>query len=502
LSEPSSATNASFVPSPAAADSASLASAQVAPPQQAGHKRPQTYKLSLDSESGVKQIKRSQLCLDSESLFSFLCAPLVVTLKTQCNGGSSARAVSVPNIVSTYAKNNFIPTKYKATFKKSSHQATRSNNQAVTNSVPLTDQDANDIISSHPNSPKGYNSKAIKPTFSLDSKTLRRYIVEDFLFASVGERLLLLVATSHPSFASHWFHIYEVQAKGRKPLIFGDVLFFQIEAEVLKNVYRSNFTGGLFTEKECGVLFLSRGGAAIGLSFPGCPRSFEFELKSADVFFSCESLHVWGTTKTVRSFRKQLSKLKNELSRESYFTRYLAELHGDESQTLLLCNAYSTLPSLSWLKPPPPTVGAAQLVQLLSFGGPVFLAYSSKVDAIIASTIAACYGEFVTLTQPILLQSTINSLAGECHSLFPLQCTAISTLLNFEENSELQKRLHLLPFYSRMVFYSFMSLARMRNNKNFAWWGVVNACIRYGSYDSSSRSTIRSFSVILLVNAQ
>jgi hypothetical protein len=40
-----------------------------------------------------------------------------------------------------------------------------------------------------------------------------------------------------------------------------------------------------------------------------------------------------------------------------------------------------------------------------------------------------------------------------------------------------------------MVFYSFMLLARMRNNKNFAWWGVVNACIRYGSYDSSSRST-------------
>ncbi|WP_288993359.1 hypothetical protein, partial [uncultured Marinobacter sp.] len=261
----------------------------------------------------MKRIKRSQLCLDSESLFSFLRAPLVVTLKTQRNGSSPSRAASVPNIVSTYAKNNFVPTKYKATSKKTSHQATRSNNQAVTYPAPLTDQDANDIISSHPNLPKGYNTKAIKPTFSLDSKTLRRYIVEDFLFASIGERLLLLVATSHPSFASHWFRIYEVQAKGRKPLIFGDVLFFQIEAVVLKNVYRSNFTRGLYTQKEFGALFSSRGGAALGLSFPGCPRSFEFELKSADVFFSCESLQVWGTTKTVHSFRKQLSKLKNEL---------------------------------------------------------------------------------------------------------------------------------------------------------------------------------------------
>jgi hypothetical protein len=62
-----------------------------------------------------------------------------------------------------------------------------------------------------------------------------------------------------------------VQGKGRKPLIFGDVLFFQIKAEVLKNVYRSNFTGGLYTQKEFGVLFSWRGGTALGHSFPGSP---------------------------------------------------------------------------------------------------------------------------------------------------------------------------------------------------------------------------------------
>jgi hypothetical protein len=111
-----------------------------------------------------------------------------------------------------------------------------------------------------------------------------------------------------------------------------------------------------------------------------------------------------------------------------------------------------------------------------------------KVDSNIASAVNNCYGEFLTLTEPILSQATITSLADECHALFSLQCTAISTLLNFHENSKLQKRSHLLPFYHRMVFYSFMSLARMRCNKNVGWWGVINACIRYGSYDSSSRS--------------
>jgi hypothetical protein len=410
LPDPSSVTTAS-VASPAAANSASLAAAQVAPPQLAGHKCPKISQLSLDSKSGVERIKRSQLSLDSESLFSFLRAPLVVTLKTQRNG-SSPRAAPVPNIVSTYTKNNVVPTKYKSTSKKTSHQATRCNNQAVTNSAPVTDQNANYLLSAHPNLPKGYNTGSIKPTFSLDSKTLRRYIVEDFLFASIGEQLLLLVANSYPSFASHWFCIYKEQDQGRNPLIFGDVLFFPIESVVLKNVYCSNFTGGIYTQKEFGALFSSRGGAALGLSFPGCPRSFEFELKSAHVFFSCETIQVWGTTKPVRSFRRQLSKLKNELS---------AELDGDKSQTLLLCNAYSSrLTSLSGQKTPPPTVGSSQLVESLSFGGPVYLSYSIKVDAVIASAVAACYGHFVTLTEPIILQSTINSLAAECHSSFPL----------------------------------------------------------------------------------
>jgi hypothetical protein len=168
------------------------------------------------------------------------------------------------------------------------------------------------LLSAHnPNLPKGYNTGSIKPTFILDSKTHCRYIVEDFLFTSIEERLPILVTTSHPSFASHWFRIYKEQDQGRKPFIFSNVLFFQIGSVVLKNFYCSNFTEGLYTQKECVALFSSRGGAALGLSFSGCPQSFEFEVKLADVLFSCENIQVWGTTKTACSFRKQLSKLKN-----------------------------------------------------------------------------------------------------------------------------------------------------------------------------------------------
>jgi hypothetical protein len=74
--EPSSVT-ATALASPAAANSALLAAAQVAPQQPACHKQTKTSQLSLDSERSVKQIKCSQLSLGSELLFFFLCASLM-----------------------------------------------------------------------------------------------------------------------------------------------------------------------------------------------------------------------------------------------------------------------------------------------------------------------------------------------------------------------------------------------------------------------------------------
>jgi hypothetical protein len=64
-------------------------------------------------------------------------------------------------------------------------------------------------------------------------------------------------------------------------------------------------------------------------------------------------------TKTVWSFGKQLFK--------SFSSYLLAKLYvGNDSRTLQLVNAYSTLPSLAWKKASPPNVGREQLVDLLS----------------------------------------------------------------------------------------------------------------------------------------
>jgi hypothetical protein len=183
---------------------------------------------------------------------------------------------------------------------------------------------------------------------------------------------------------------------------------------------------------------LSRIVSLLGLSF--CQRSFEFELKLADGNSSSLGHHQNSVF-----LQEATLQVKSKLLRESCLPCYLFKLHGDSSQTLLLCNAYSSLPLLSWRKAPP-QIESVHLVESLLFGSPAFMLCSSKVDATICSAIATCYSQCLTLTKLILLQSTTCCRMSPFLS-FPFQCTAISTLLHFQDNSKLQKSSHLVPFW-------------------------------------------------------
>jgi hypothetical protein len=154
--------------------------------QRAGLKQPKISQLSLDYDSGVKQLKQSQLSLVSELLFSFLHASLiVVTLKTK-HKGSSLCTNLVHNIISTYAKNNLVSTKYKSNPKKASKQATRSNQ--VIDLQPLPDPNCIHLLLTHYNLPEDFATEFIKPTAYLPSVcTLGQFITTllkttDFFF--------------------------------------------------------------------------------------------------------------------------------------------------------------------------------------------------------------------------------------------------------------------------------------------------------------------------------
>ena len=119
-----------------------------------------------------------------------------------------------------------------------------------------------------------------------------------------------------------------------------------------------------------------------------------------------------------------------------------------------------------------------------------FAEFESFVESKIEQLVKECYGHFVTLTSPIISQADLNLFVKKLVELMPRQFLVIWTMLNFNDNNNLEKRSHLQAFYLRMVLYHFIAQNRIRNSKTFSWWALCNAAACYSSHDVQARSNL------------
>jgi hypothetical protein len=343
------------------------------------------------------------------------------------------------------------------------------------------------------------NWDTLSPSFSLDSRKLRRYIVEDLMFAdpSRHDRLLILVSTRHNSFLTTWLPIFLAQASSRTPVSFDEVMFFQIEAEVVKNAKRMDYVDGMVNEEEVKYQLTFEGGAGVCLHFPNCERRFDIELKFATVFYEPQTFQVWGTRKIAREFHKRLQKLSNEPNREALYSRYLTELYGDTAQTMYLSVNYKTFENNSGKPSTPFPVTPVvtdwnDTFKCLHLDVDVYTSFIQHVDGVFRQAVTDCYGRFVCLTEPIVPQSTMVRIAQLFKDKFKPQYWAIATQLNYCTHMKRFRTKHLLPFYDRMILYHFISMCRVRCHRTFTWWALVNTCMRYGSMVNSASAGLDS----------
>jgi hypothetical protein len=148
------------------------------------------------------------------------------------------------------------------------------------------------------------------------------------MFANPGnvpEQLLLLISIRPSLFGTTWLSIYNAQRSGQLPLEFGGDHYFQIEAQVVKNLTRRQFIDGIYRQNAVVDLLTKQGGASVGLHFPNCPFDFDMELKFASVIDKCSTFQVWGTNFSGCNFFTPLLKLHHIDSQGAYYTHYL---HG------------------------------------------------------------------------------------------------------------------------------------------------------------------------------
>jgi hypothetical protein len=114
-------------------------------------------------------------------------------------------------------------------------------------------------------------------------------------------------------------------------------------------------------------------------------------------------------------------------------------------------------------------IGTSVDMSVLAFGGDRYHEFAQHVDGVFKQAITTYYGRFVSLTEPIISQTTICGLVDLFKTEFPNQYTALLILLNYEEHKKQPDRDHLKQFYDRMIFYQFMSMCRVCCHKTFTW---------------------------------
>jgi hypothetical protein len=154
------------------------------------------------------------------------------------------------------------------------------------------------------------------------------------------------------------------------------------------------------------------------------------------------------------------------------FQRYLLELYGNRASTKYLCSGFAHVldnagNDIDLQQIRDGSISGNKIVKTFSYQGKhlgndlpksKFAEFESFVESRIKASVKQSYGNFITLTLPIISQADLNSFVKKFVELMPKQFLVLWTLLNFNENNNLEKQSHLQAFYLRMVLYQFIAM--------------------------------------------
>jgi hypothetical protein len=393
------------LPSPQIADKRALADLV------SGYTPSLRYNSLIVHKESKKKMKVAKL--NDGVLFTFLRDPIVDAIA----GGANFKPLR-PSDHLKKANNHFEKIGYD--FSKSKHTNVRGMSKRIAASQSTTTPVAATIVS--PSSRQEDLCQSIFPscqwgtTIPALTHRHRRYLVEDSLQCGVDEPLVLMVSPKHPSFANFWkprlSTIYDVCPTSATHLQDGGV-FFSVEVEVVKNPMRELLMAGGYSVASFLDLFSFRGGSSLALRFVRCDID-GFELKFADIFYSNETVQLWGVRKDTRDLKGQLKKMNDPARRSAMFQRYLLELYGDRASTKYLCSSFAHVLDnacnhIGLQQIRDGSISGNKIVKTFSYPGKrlisglttdlpksKFAEFETFVESKIEANVRQCYGNFVT----------------------------------------------------------------------------------------------------------
>ena len=339
--------------------------------------------------------------------------------------------------------------------------------------------------------------------YDLNSRKLRRYIIEDVMYINPVENVLLLICEDSTDFVS-WKKIIVEQNSGLSNITFGSKVFHQVNATVIKNVSRSAFVNGEFDNDMMDYHVLGIGGAAVSLSFLNCVNYTGIELKFSQLLTDV-NIQMWGVAPMRRNLVRTLQRRTKD-TRMGLLKCMLDELSGDHAQSLQLATiAQQLMTEDDKSNKKTPELDHNLIMSMVGFDTTLDTQVARKalnhtgheaslsqlnniVQTAMMDAVASTYGFFCSPNSPIISNETIVGLVDKFKLLMPVHHASILTMLNVDKKLKDKRSVYLVQQYDRLSFWIFLSMMRSRNNHLFTWWANISTAARYGAKNEGSAS--------------
>jgi len=328
---------------------------------------------------------------------------------------------------------------------------------------------------------------------TVENHHIRRYLLEDIMSASPGERLLILVSSSHPYWGEYINVINRCSPLPR--VIQGLLSFFQIHVKCVKNAQLDKD----YNKESILALLYGNQRGGIGIEYITDPKLESVEITWLELFENTGSIQLWGSSPATRDFRKLFNGLSSLDTKASLFVRMSEEVYGDRSLTFDLISSFNQVQQSSINKNETRLLATNTVKTTISntLSNESIAPLSDVFDILLESSFSACYGGFVSITAPVIEADTIDILVARMREAIPTQWLVIQNLLGYTNAHKVARRSHLVKkLFPRKTFFLLVSLSRVRNPRHFSSLGAITAASSYGVGDTdNARRVLKIFGI-------
>ena len=179
-------------------------------------------------------------------------------------------------------------------------------------------------------------SKPTKPTMPAIMSTeylhLRRYLLEDLLFCSIGHPVVICVAPKHPNY--NLFALLELKSNIKIPTrLIGKTTYLQLNAVITKHARQNDLLEGTIDVATMNHLLFENGNESIGFEFIHATEE-ELLLTWKSFFLHADSIQVWGSLPPRQNlYISAFRPIQSNANRHALFKQLYIELSGDRAST-------------------------------------------------------------------------------------------------------------------------------------------------------------------------